>query len=293
MSNDDLMLEFKTLLDKHTPEEGGGETAVKDFYIARQTKAYKKKPEFYQASVFFLASGQKNCYLDNQKYPYGAGNYLMVFLPMSLEVEAFDVSKENPLLVAGLALDLNLIADMLLKLDRADKTFPPVKSGASAGILTAPIKAELLEPVVRLLRSLDDPVDAAILGESHIKEIYYRILRDEQASSLKKHLQQNGQIQQISRSVSFINQHIDQPVKVEQLAELAHMSPSHFHKSFRDVMKVSPLQYAKSMKLFHAQTLLIEGKKVNQAAYAVGYNSTTQFSREYKRQFGFAPSETR
>lgn len=293
MKNDALRLEFKTLLAQRAQHEGVITTMREDVMYFKQSQAHKRRPELYQAAVFFMASGQKRCYVDEQSYHYGAGQYLMMFLPMRVEVEAFDVSPESPLLLAGLLLDLNRIADLILKLDRLAEPLPQVKHVASTGILTAAIEQDLLEPLVQLIKVLDDPIDAAMLSEGIIDQIYYRLLCTEHASALRHHLQINGQIQQIAKAIAFIHQHIDQPVQVDQLAAMAHMSTSHFHKSFREVMKVSPLQYAKSMKLFRAQTLLKEGKKVNQAAYAVGYNSSTQFSREYKRQFGLAPSDAR
>jgi len=92
--------------------------------------------------------------------------------------------------------------------------------------------------------------------------------------------------------VNYINDNLGENISVEELAARANMSVSHFHKNFKDVMHMSPLQYAKSMKLFKAQSLINEGKKASQAGYLVGYNSPAQFSREYKRLFGFAPSQT-
>ena len=105
-------------------------------------------------------------------------------------------------------------------------------------------------------------------------------------------LQQREQIQRISKAVEYIHQNLDKPVSVETLADLVYMSKTKFYEDFRAVMHISPLQYAKSVKLHKAQALIREGKKANEAGYLVGYNSPAQFSREYKRHFGFAPSAT-
>jgi AraC-like DNA-binding protein len=105
-------------------------------------------------------------------------------------------------------------------------------------------------------------------------------------------LQQRGNIQRISKAVEYIHQHIEAPVSIDYLAEMVNMSRTSFYDSFRDVMHLSPLQYAKSVKLHKAQTFIREGKNASEAGYMVGYNSPAQFSREYKRQFGFAPSAT-
>ena len=131
-----------------------------------------------------------------------------------------------------------------------------------------------------------------MLGDAIIDEIYYRILCDERGSELRYLLQQRGEIQRISRAVDYIHQNLDQRISVEGLAEMVHMGQSSFYENFRNVMHVTPLQYAKSVKLFEAQKLIKGGKKANEAGIMVGYNSPAQFSREYKRHFGYSPSET-
>ena len=290
MTDDPRMLEFKRLIEKYTPEDGMKETAVKGFFVYRSTKPQQKR-EIYDSGVAIMASGKKRCFLNGRTYDYSTGRYLGIFLPLPVEVEEVEVSPENPLLLVGLRMNLSKIAEMLLKLDRLDHPLPR-GSGDAAGMFTAPLKTELLDPVIRLLKTLAKPADVAMLSGGIIEEIYYRILSDRPAGAIRNLLEQRGQIQQISRAVEYINTNIDAPVTVEDLAELAHMSVSHFHKSFKEVMQLSPLQYAKSMKLFKAQSLIQAGEKASQAAFAVGYSSAAQFSREYKRQFGFAPSAT-
>ena len=125
-----------------------------------------------------------------------------------------------------------------------------------------------------------------------IDEIYFRLLSDARGGELRHLLQQRGEIQRISRAVNQIHQNLDQPVSVEGLADMVHMGQTSFYENFKKVMHMSPLKYAKAVKLDRAQRLIREGKKANEAAYLVGYNSPAQFSREYKRHFGFAPSAT-
>ena len=109
---------------------------------------------------------------------------------------------------------------------------------------------------------------------------------------LKYHLQQRGQIHEISKAVEYVHQNLDKSMSIDDLANIVNMSSSGFHKKFKEVMHLSPLQYAKSIKLNKAQTYIVEGKSVSEAGFMVGYNSPAQFSREYKRFFGMAPSAT-
>ena len=126
-------------------------------------------------------------------------------------------------------------------------------------------------------------------------EIYYRLLCDDQVGfgSFRQHLEHRGQIQQIAHAVTFIQNNLDSVVSVEQLADVSNMSVSSFHRAFKDVVNMTPLQYAKALKLHRAQSLLQVGQTASEAGLAVGYNSPAQFSREYKRFFGVTPSAAR
>jgi AraC-like DNA-binding protein len=123
-------------------------------------------------------------------------------------------------------------------------------------------------------------------------EIYNRILTNERGGDLRYQIQQSGDIQRITRAVDYIYQNINQPVLVEIIEDMVHLNRTTFFEDIKEVMHISPLQYAKSVKLDRAQSLIKEGKKANEAGYLVGYNSPAQFSREYKRHFGFAPTTT-
>ena len=288
--SDEKLLELRNLVAKHAANEGPTETAVKDFFVYRGSSIQSGGRQIYDSGIIIMASGVKRCRLNDQTFDYGPGSYFGVFLPTPVDVEEVFASPEEPILLIGIKMDLSKIAEMLLKLDKLER--PKTSLPDSIGIFTEPITDDLLDPVLRLLKTLDNPADVAMLSDSIVNEIYYRVLTGKHASAIRNLLEQRGQIQQISRAVDYINTNIAEPIHIEDLAAEANMSVSHFHKNFKDVMQMSPLQYAKSMKLFRAQALISEGKKAAQAAYLVGYNSAAQFSREYKRQFGISPSET-
>jgi AraC-like DNA-binding protein len=177
-------------------------------------------------------------------------------------------------------------------MERADGAEPAPTSTDPSAVSSVPFTDGFLVPMIRLLESLAHPTDAAILGDAIVDESYYRLLTGRKGSELRGLVQQRGEIKRISRAVHYIHQNLDKPVSVEQLAEMVYMGRTSLYETFRDVMHLSPLQYAKSVKLDRARTLIQEGKKANEAGYLVGYCSPAQFSREYKRHFGYAPSAT-
>ena len=288
----DKLEKLVALVEQHAPQEGISYTGIKNLGTFRSTTTHVRMPSYYEPAIVIVGQGKKQCYIGSETYEYGAGDYLILFLPMSLDVEIIEASPDKPFLAAGVGLDLGRLADVLLRIERAEGAVTKPVSTDPSGIFSAPLNDNLLDPTIRLLESLDNPRDAAVLGDLIVGEIYYRILCDERGGDLRTFLQLRGQIQRVAKTVQYIHQNIEEPVSVEMLADMVHMSRTSFYENFKDVMHVSPLQYAKSVKLVKAQTLIKEGKNASEAGYLVGYNSPAQFSREYKLHFGFVPSAT-
>ena len=287
------MIEFTHLLAKHSTEEGANLTIVPNLKTWKMSEPYKLIPQVYEPCIMIGAQGKKNIFLDGKRYDYNPGNIMTLFAPMPLECELIEASPEKPLLVAIIQFDRSRISQMILKMEQAaPQIIKQDTPNNVSGIFSAPLKQSLLDVMIRLLKTLDDPNEAIILGESIIDEIYFRILSDEQGGMLKYHLQQSGQIHEILKTVEYLHQNLDKSMSIDELADFVNMSSSGFHKKFKEVMHLSPLQFAKSIKLNKAQSYIMEGKNVSEAGFMVGYNSSAQFSREYKRFFGMSPSAT-
>ncbi|NJL56678.1 AraC family transcriptional regulator [bacterium] len=285
--------EFIRLLEQATPNEGPNRTQLNHVGVARIAQPQERLPVMYEPALIMLGQGTKICHLGDRAFTYRAWEYLILFLPMPLEVTIYDVSSDHPALMIGFRIDLSRLAKVSLRLDDVDASVAHAShNDETTGIYTAPIKAGLLDAAIRMLRALSDPVDAAMLGEAILDEIYYRILREDREGALRLLLQKQAQIKQIARAVDHIHHNLDQNISVEALAAMVNMSATTFYRNFKEVMHLPPLQYAKSIKLHRAQALIREGKRATEAGYFVGYNSPAQFSREYKRQFGYAPSDT-
>lgn len=284
--------ELVSLVEQHSPQEGLNYSSIEGFGTYKASTIEGMKPAVDLPAIWIIGQGKKVCNVGDQTYEYSAGNVVVMFFPMVMESEIVEASPEAPFLVAGVVIDMARMADVLLRIDRIDGAAARPISTDPSGIFSIPLNDNLLDPFIRLLELLDNPMDAAMLGDPIVDELYYRLLTGERGGELRFLLQQRGEIQRISRAVKFIHSNLHKPVSVEKLADMVHMSRTTFYENFRDVMHVSPLQYAKSVKLHKAQALIQEGKNASEAGYMVGYNSPAQFSREYKRHFGYSPSAT-
>lgn len=287
--------EFTSRLIKmsdNMPVNHMGETSIPGFYLYKGTECGKRYPAVYEPAIVLMGQGKKIGRVDDQSFEMSVGRYVTVFIPIAWEVEVVEASPEKPLIMSGLKIDLARIANILMKIDQVAPLPPVTDQTAPSGVYSEPLTEDILDTLNRILRTADSPVEQKVLGDALWDELYFRLICNDRTGSLQKLLHHRGQIPQVSRAVSHIHSNIDQVVSVNELANLVNMSPSGFRKIFREVMHMPPLQYAKSVKLDRAQQIIQSGKNASEAGYAVGYNSPAQFSREYKRHFGFSPSET-
>jgi AraC-like DNA-binding protein len=287
--------EFKKLvhlIEKHTPIEGINLAGIEGVGTYRLSGTQPRTPVIEIPAIVIVCQGRKLCYVGENTYDYRPGSLIVGFYPIPVEMEVVEASPEKPYLVAGVEVNMERMADVLLRMERIDHTAAKTIATEPSNTFAIPLTDRVLNPYIRLFEALDNPNDATMLGNTIVDEIYYRLLSGERGAELRSLLQQRGEIQRISQAVDHIHQNLDQQVSVEELASIVHMSRTAFFQNFKDVMQVSPLQYAKSVKLFEAQRLIIAGRRANEAGYLVGYSSPAQFSREYKRHFGYSPSTT-
>jgi AraC-like DNA-binding protein len=284
--------QLTTLIAERTSHEGPNSTILKDVITFKKSVSSGKSPIIDRPAIWIIAKGQKSIYVGNQEFVFKSGDLAVLLLPMALECEFANASQEDPFLMASLFIDLGRLADVSLKLDRIDGAIQKPDVCDPSSMFLIPFSDNLIDPFIRLFTVLNNRKEAEFLGQSIIDEIYFRLLSTDRGGQMRYFLEQRGESQRISKAVEHIHQNLDQPVSVESLADMVHMSQTSFYENFKKVLHLSPLQYAKSVKLDHAQALIREGKKANEAGFLVGYNSPAQFSREYKRHFGFTPSKT-
>ncbi len=280
-------------VEHHAVHEGINRTAIDSLGTFRMTSDLARSPEIETPAIVILLQGTKLCFVGGKEHAYEGPRVLVGLYPIPVETQIVRASPDHPFLAVGIELDISRLATLLARVNQLDDRAVQSSPIEAAAKFSLALTDELIDPFVRLFDMLPHPRDVAILSDGVVDEIYYRLLCGERGHELRALLQQNGKIKRISRAVDYIHTHLDEPVSVESLAATVHMSRTAFFSNFKEVMQLSPLQYAKSVKLLEAQKLLTAGQRVSQTSRMVGYNNLGQFSREYKRHFGYPPSLSR
>jgi AraC-like DNA-binding protein len=237
-----------------------------------------------------VAQGSKRLVFDDRVYVYGTGDYLVVSADLPVTGQFIDVSKERPFLGMGLYLRPELIASLLLDVSSDRHQLLERLSVGMSPLAVGQVSADLLDAVVRLLRLLDHPDDVPVLAPLIEREIAWRLLTGRQGAVIRQLGLADSSFSQVGRAIRWIREHPFESFRVEELAERASMSISTFHRLFRAATTMSPVQFQKKVRLQQARLLLVgEGIDVAGVGFAVGYDSPSQFSREYRREFGAPP----
>lgn len=233
-----------------------------------------------------IAQGRKELWLGDTRLRYDPTHFLIATNELPIASKVTEASPEKPYLGLVLRLEPALVRSVMVEVDG------PASRGHSAlkAIGVSPLDAGLLEAVARLVRLLDSPADARFLAPLVTREIVYRLLRGEQGDRLRHVAALGGHPRSIARAIERLRKEFDQPLRIEDLASELGMSVSGFHHHFKQVTALSPLQFQKQLRLQEARRLLLgQDLDAASAGYRVGYHDASQFSREYKRQFGVPP----
>ena len=279
-----------SLLQRLAPNEGYTRSALDGVRFMRSNRPLGRTPVLYEPSIVIVCQGRKLGFLGEEVYVYDAQHYLILSVPLPFSTET-EASDSEPMLAVSLRLDLIELADLILAIDRAGGHQP----GMPLGILSTPLEGDLAEATLRLLQALSSPLDAEILGPAIVREICYRVLIGERGAAMRAALAHQGRFGRVAKALQRIHTDYAESLDVSRLAEEAGMSVPAFHVNFRTVTLTSPIQYIKSTRLHQARLLMIrDGLTAASASARVGYESPSQFSREFKRFFGRSPvDETR
>lgn len=269
--------------------EGIRETAVPGVWFYRSSKGNQRQPFVYQSGIIVMGRGHKHIHIGNQPVHYGPDDYLVVGVPMPLECEAFP-EKGEPLLGLSIDVDSALLHRLVSELENAKFQVSAHSEQDGFGLISVKMADDMLESCKRLMLALHSDLDTQMLGESLLTEIVYRVLTGPEGHVLFNLAHHDSQYARVAKALNKVHQSYADGLTVQNLAEEANMSVSAFHSAFRKVTLESPLQYLKKVRLNKAKELIqLEGRRVNDAAHLVGYTSTSQFSREFKRHFNMTP----
>ncbi|MDO6458724.1 AraC family transcriptional regulator [Celeribacter halophilus] len=282
--------QIKHLIERHLPEAGLVDTALKGVQLFRVTEAMPCVPAVYEPTVVAILSGTKEAVLDGEHHVYCCDKYMLC--PMTLPVEAGtpQATEAAPLLGVVIALEPRTMRELTMEIETAARGNRQPRDGAPLALALASWDTRFTQALLRLLELLDNPVDLEVLESGRMRELCYAVLMGEAGAAAKKAF---GVGNEIARTIDYLANHLNEQVTIDDMADHVGMSRAVFHRRFKEATTMSPIQFVKSMRLNNAAMQITKGKTVSEAAWEVGYQSASQFSREFKRIYGQSPRQWR
>lgn len=280
--------ELAALVAHYTDTRGNGahQTAISQLEFMRESSVSTAIRGVFEPVLAIVIQGKKEALLGEETYQYAAAQYLVISVDLPLSGFVTEATPDKPYLGFKLNLDPVQLCDIIAQIQlHAEK-----KEHSVRGLFVSNADVTLIDCAIRLTRLLDTPQDIPFLAPMMIREIYYRLLMGEQSEAVRQIATSGSNMQRIAEIIKLLKANFTKPLRVEDLAEQVSMSAASFHRHFRKVTSMSPLQYQKQLRLLEARRLmLVEHTDATSAAYQVGYESPSQFSREYSRMFGAPP----
>ena len=261
------------------------QTPVPRVTITRDSARTPMIAGIYEPMLCLVLQGSKCAIIGDRALHYDRASYFVASIEVPGACQIVEAAPDHPYLALALTLDIAVVSDIILTMP----DLPPPADGPGFGI--SPVTPELADAWLRLVKLFDKPADIPVMAPMLEREIIYRLLQGPYGPALRQLVVSDSRLCQIRRAIGHIRENFDKTITVEMLACIAGMSPSVFHKHFKDVTAMSPIQYQKKLRLHEARRrLLAEPGDTARVAFSVGYESATQFSREYARQFGQSPA---
>jgi AraC-like DNA-binding protein len=279
------MDDLAALITRHSGD-GITETAIPGLYVMRSEAPTEPLGHIVRPSLALVVGGAKATRLNDRRLRYGVGQYLVIGVALPIVAHITEATPAAPFLGVGIDLHPGPIAALLLEAGPAR----PTVEGPALGLAVSQASPALLDAMTRLLSLADEPANAAVLAPAYEREVLWRALTGPQGALVRQIGLADSRLTHVAGAIRFIREHFSETIRIEQLAALAAMSPSSLHRHFRAVTDMTPIQFQKRVRLQEARSrLLAEPDDVAGAGFAVGYESASQFNREYRRMFGASP----
>jgi AraC-like DNA-binding protein len=268
--------------------DGVHPTEIRGLSVIRGSRETSLEHAFYEPALIVVVQGSKALMLGDARFTYAAGQYLALSIGLPVLANITEATDDRPYLALAITLDMGLVNDLMDEIGRVqDSTPAPPRLGLFVGTLDA----HQADAIARLAALFATPDAMRVLHRSIVREIFYWTLTGRDGADIRRLAATNSRTQSIAAAINVMRAQFTEGVSVERLAAIAHMSVSSFHHHFKAVTSMSPLQYQKQLRLLEARRLmLVGGIDATRAAYEVGYESASHFSREYVRMFGAPPS---
>ncbi|MCY1035253.1 AraC family transcriptional regulator [Corallococcus sp. BB11-1] len=278
---------LSTLLKRHAPTDGIHATAIPRLVLIRASRPTTPLHVLHEPALCIVAQGRKQVLLGDESYVYGPDQCLVASVDLPVTGQVIEASPAMPYLCFRLDLEPGQLGALMMEAQLE----APASRGMGRGLALGPVDPALLDATARLVRLLDTPRDIPVLAPLVIREILYRLLSAENSARLRQIAMADSRQESVTRAIHWLKAHYAAPLRIERLARAVHMSPSALHHHFKSVTAMSPLQYQKQLRLQEARRLMLaQAMDAAMAGHSVGYESPSQFSREYSRMFGAPPS---
>ncbi|NQX62967.1 AraC family transcriptional regulator [Paenibacillus qinlingensis] len=278
--------ELAKIIEHFAQKDGVHPTAIPSLFFMRVSHAAGQTHGVYKPSFCMVVQGEKEVWLAQERFRYSPADYLVASVHLPVTAQVTDATPDVPYLGFKLEFTPSQILELLHDTEfRVDPKQTPKRA-----MFVSQIESSLLDSVIRLARLLDSPKDIPVLAPLFTKEILYRVLQGRNGMILEQLVMEGSSTHQIKVAIEQVMNNYDNPLRIEELAEIANMSISSLHRHFKEITAMSPLQFQKQIRLQEARRLLLtELVDASEVAYRVGYESASQFSREYARMFGYPP----
>ena len=280
---------LKDEIKKIAVDEGLTDIGIDGVEVFKISTPFSKINTVLPASICIIVQGSKNLYLGDKKYTYNENSYLIGTVKMPVESELIECSLDNPCLGMMINLDANIIGELLKIFDELKEWQCEKKSQEIISISS--MNENIANSLERLLYISTNPMDIKVLGKSFIREIFYEVLKTPQGNILRNSVHHHTNVHEMVPTIKYLEQNFKNNITIEEISKYASMSAATLHKNFKKATSFSPIQFIKNLRLHNAHALILSGYNASNAAFESGYTNSAQFSREFKRFFGYSPRD--
>lgn len=274
------------IVSRHAQEVDSKQPSIEGLKCIRINSPGEHLPEVYNPCICLVVQGAKAITYGQHVYTCNVGNYMTIPVTMPIIGVVTEASPESPYLCLQVEIDLAMAGEIFLTGHISSQG----SKQAARSLFVDTMHEDLGEPLLRLARLLDDYEDADFLAPMYVRELCYRLLKSSHGRHIAHLAMHEGNLQKVSRVIAYINKNFKETIRIDDLAAIAEMSISGLHQRFKEITTLTPMQFQKQLRLIDARRYMaVEGKGAAEAAYHVGYESASQFSREYSRMFGNSP----